>query len=98
MKNISIIALVLLTACTCTDTDVMLEGELITIQDKYEIPAIRTDSGDYWIYDEIDMDYINQTVKIEAKLSPVECSICSRRCDVCQCPNRELLHSVRIIS
>ena len=81
---------------------------MITLQDKYLINAIETNEGVYWMYGppaNFD-DFINKTVRIVAILSPaynradpLECNICYRECNTCQCPlYQELLYDAKILN
>ncbi len=77
---------------------VTLEGEFIIIEDKYPILAFETSEETYWTYEYVgDFEsYLNKTVTIDAILSPLSNSICTRECANCQCPNRDLLYNIKV--
>ena len=93
---------------SCNEKKVTLEGRLNIIEDKYPISVIESTEGTYWMY-EPPKDFnenLGKTVRIEGILSPayvqadpLDCNVCYRTCNTCQCPLDEpLLYDVKIIS
>jgi hypothetical protein len=91
--------------CMCGETKIVLEGKLEIIQNKYPINVIVSAKRKYWIYETPKNfeENLNKTVQIEGILSPsynenIECNICYRECQTCQCPLYEkLLYNVKIL-
>jgi hypothetical protein len=89
----------------CDEKEVILEGKLSIIQNKYPINVIETKEGTYWMYG-APKDFeenLDKRVRIEAILSPaysqdIKCNICYRECPTCQCPmDEELLYDIKIL-
>lgn len=95
------IVIVILGTIIYTNNIVTITGTATRIHDKYTINVIRTAEKDYWIYSfrkSTDFErFINKTVKVRAKLSPGG-YVCHSDCPTCQCPKKDLLYDVEILS
>jgi len=91
----------------CNEIEVTLEGRLNVTEDKYPIHVIESTEGTYWMYGP-PKDFnenFGKIVRIEGILSPayaqadpLDCNVCYRECNTCQCPLDEpLLYNVEIV-